>query len=75
MVFSGPNGGYGNSVVIEHANGVSTRYAHLSAPLVKVGDQVTDGQRIGLVGHTGRATGPHVHYEVLAQGQAVDPLR
>jgi murein DD-endopeptidase MepM/ murein hydrolase activator NlpD len=75
VVFSGPNGSYGNSVVIEHANGVSTRYAHLSAPLVHVGDEVSEGQAIGLAGHTGRATGPHVHYEVLAQGRAVDPLR
>jgi len=75
VVFSGLNGGYGNSVVIEHANGIRTRYAHLSAALVNVGDQVNEGQPIGLAGHTGRATGPHVHYEVLAQGRAVDPLR
>ena len=75
VVFSGPNGGYGTSVVIEHANGIQTRYAHLSAALVNVGDEVNDGQPIGLAGHTGRATGPHVHYEVLAQGRAVDPLK
>jgi murein DD-endopeptidase MepM/ murein hydrolase activator NlpD len=75
VVFSGRNGGYGNSVVIEHANGVRTRYAHLSALLVAVGDQVSEGQPIGLAGHTGRATGPHVHYEVLEHGRAVDPLR
>ena len=75
VVFSGRNGGYGNSVVIEHANGLQTRYAHLSAALVHVGDQVNEGQQIGRAGHTGRATGPHVHYEVLAQGRAVDPLR
>jgi len=75
VVFSGRNGGYGNSVVIEHANGLQTRYAHLSASLVSVGDQVSEGQPIGRAGHTGRATGPHVHYEVLDQGRAVDPLR
>jgi murein DD-endopeptidase MepM/ murein hydrolase activator NlpD len=75
VVFSGRNGGYGNSVVIEHANGVQTRYAHLSTALVNAGDEVSEGQPIGLAGHTGRATGPHVHYEVLAQGRAVDPLR
>lgn len=75
VVFSGQNGGYGTSVVIEHANGLRTRYAHLSTALVNVGDQVSEGQPIGLAGHTGRATGPHVHYEVLAQGRAVDPLQ
>lgn len=75
VVFSGTSGGYGTNVVIEHANGIRTRYAHLAAALVKVGDEVTEGQQIGLAGHTGRATGPHVHYEVLAQGRAVDPLR
>jgi len=74
-VFSGANGGYGTNVVIEHANGIRTRYAHLSAALVNVGDEVNEGQPIGLAGHTGRATGPHVHYEVLARGRAVDPLR
>jgi murein DD-endopeptidase MepM/ murein hydrolase activator NlpD len=75
VVFSGANGGYGTNVVIEHANGIRTRYAHLSAALVNVGDEVNEGQPIGLAGHTGRATGPHVHYEVLARGRAVDPLR
>jgi murein DD-endopeptidase MepM/ murein hydrolase activator NlpD len=74
-VFSGQTGGYGTNVVVEHANGLRTRYAHLSAALVATGDQVSEGQAIGLAGHTGRATGPHVHYEVLAGGRAVDPLR
>jgi murein DD-endopeptidase MepM/ murein hydrolase activator NlpD len=75
VVFSGQTGGYGTNVVVEHANGLRTRYAHLSAALVATGDQVSEGQAIGLAGHTGRATGPHVHYEVLAGGRAVDPLR
>ena len=75
VVFSGANGGYGTTVVIEHANGIQTRYAHLSAALVNVGDAVDEGQPIGLAGHSGRATGTHVHYEVLARGRAVDPLR
>ena len=75
VVFSGQNGGYGTSVVIEHANGVKTRYAHLSAALVGVGEQVGEGQAIGRAGHTGRATGTHVHYEVLAAGQPIDPLK
>lgn len=74
VVFSGVNGGYGTSVVVEHANGLRTRYAHLSAALVGEGDQVTEGQAIGQAGQTGRATGPHLHYEVeTADGQPVDP--
>jgi murein DD-endopeptidase MepM/ murein hydrolase activator NlpD len=75
VVFSGTDGGYGTSVIIEHADGVRTRYAHLSAALVALGEHVTQGQRIGLAGQTGRATAPHLHYEVLADGRAVDPLR
>jgi murein DD-endopeptidase MepM/ murein hydrolase activator NlpD len=75
VVSSGPNGGYGISVVLEHANGVRTRYAHLSEALVTAGEVVRQGQSIGRAGQTGRATGPHVHYEVLTDGQPVDPLR
>jgi murein DD-endopeptidase MepM/ murein hydrolase activator NlpD len=75
VVFSGTDGGYGTSVIIEHADGLRTRYAHLSAALVSIGDEVAQGQRIGLAGQSGRATAPHVHYEVLADGRAVDPLR
>lgn len=63
----GWNGGYGNFVLIEHAfgNDVETRYAHLEKTLVQVGDYVTQGQEIGLMGETGDATGCHVHFEVL----------
>jgi murein DD-endopeptidase MepM/ murein hydrolase activator NlpD len=75
VVFSGTDGGYGTSVVVEHANGLSTRYAHLLSALVHLGDEVDEGQTIGLAGQSGRATGPHVHYEVRAAGEAVDPLR
>jgi murein DD-endopeptidase MepM/ murein hydrolase activator NlpD len=75
VVSSGPNGGYGISVVLEHGNGVRTRYAHLSEALVTMGEMVRQGQSIGRAGQTGRATGPHVHYEVLTDGQPVDPLR
>jgi Rod binding domain-containing protein len=75
VVFSGTDGGYGTSVIIEHADGVRTRYAHLSAALVALGEHVAQGQRIGLAGQSGRATAPHLHYEVLADGRAVDPLR
>jgi murein DD-endopeptidase MepM/ murein hydrolase activator NlpD len=75
VVFSGRNGGYGTSVVVEHAGGVSTRYAHLSEALVTAGDTVRQGQSIGRAGKTGRATGAHLHYEVLDRGRPVDPLR
>jgi murein DD-endopeptidase MepM/ murein hydrolase activator NlpD len=75
VLFSGTDGGYGTSVVVQHANGLTTRYAHLSAALVGAGDQVQDGQVLGLAGRTGRATGPHLHYEVRVDGKAVDPLQ
>ncbi len=58
------NGGYGSYVVIEHAGGIQTLYAHMSKTIAKVGDVVAQGETIGLVGSTGRSTGPHVHYEV-----------
>lgn len=65
--------GYGNEIVINHKFGFSSRYAHLSTMLVKKGDKVKRGQEIGTVGQTGRATGPHLHYEVLLNGKAVNP--
>ncbi len=74
VVFSGPAGGYGNLVAIDHGNGITTRYAHNHALLVSVGDRVTLGQEIAQVGSTGRSTGPHLHFEVLRDGHAVDPL-
>jgi murein DD-endopeptidase MepM/ murein hydrolase activator NlpD len=67
-------GGYGNMVDVDHGNGVVTRYGHLSAIKVKVGDKVTAGGRIGLVGSTGRSTGPHLHYEIRIDGQPIDPM-
>jgi len=73
--FAGDSGGYGTNVVVEHANGVSTRYAHLSELLVRAGDEVGDGQLIGLSGQSGRATAAHLHFEVLEDGVPVDPLR
>jgi murein DD-endopeptidase MepM/ murein hydrolase activator NlpD len=60
----GYNGGYGKYIAIEHENGVQTLYAHMTKTIAKVGDIVEQGQTIGLVGSTGRSTGPHVHYEV-----------
>jgi murein DD-endopeptidase MepM/ murein hydrolase activator NlpD len=68
-------GGYGNMVEIEHAEGVSTRYGHLSAVLVSDGQTVTAGTPIGRVGSTGRSTGPHLHYETRIDGEPVDPMR
>lgn len=67
------NGGYGLMVVIYHGRGVVTRYAHLSKFSVHVGQQVKRGDNIGEVGKTGIATAPHLHYEVLEYGRAVDP--
>jgi murein DD-endopeptidase MepM/ murein hydrolase activator NlpD len=68
-------GGYGNMVEIEHGEGVSTRYGHLSAILVSEGELVAAGAPIGRVGSTGRSTGPHLHYETRIDGEPVDPLR
>jgi len=65
--------GYGNYVVIEHANGVRTLYAHCASVSVKVGQTVTQGQQIGTVGSTGNSTGPHLHLEVIVNGQKVNP--
>jgi murein DD-endopeptidase MepM/ murein hydrolase activator NlpD len=67
--------GYGILVVIDHGYGIETRYAHLSRYAVHVGQSVKRGDRLGWVGSTGLSTGPHLHYEVLVNGRAVDPLR
>ena len=67
------SGGYGNMVIVDHGNGLTTRYAHLSEFKVKKGDQVQAGSVIGLVGSTGMSTGPHLHFEVRRDGKAVDP--
>jgi murein DD-endopeptidase MepM/ murein hydrolase activator NlpD len=72
---SGWAGGYGRMVEIDHGNGLSTRYGHLSEIGVKVGDQIKIGQVIGAVGSTGRSTGPHLHYETRIDGEAVDPQK
>lgn len=73
--FSGKNHGYGNMVEIKHGSGFVTRYAHNQQNLVAVGDKVSQGQPIALMGSTGRSTGPHVHFEVHRNGRAVDPAR
>jgi murein DD-endopeptidase MepM/ murein hydrolase activator NlpD len=71
----GYRGAYGNLVIIDHGFGLESRYGHLSAFDVRVGDQVKRGDVIGRVGRTGRATGYHLHYEVLANNQLLNPLR
>jgi murein DD-endopeptidase MepM/ murein hydrolase activator NlpD len=68
-------GDYGNLIVIKHGFGLVTRYGHLSRYNVKPGSQVKRGDVIGFVGATGRATGAHVHYEILANGQLINPLQ
>src|SRR5947209_5053518 len=75
VVSSGWAGGYGRMVEIDHGNGLSTRYGHLSEINVKVGDPIKIGQVIGEVGSTGRSTGPHLHYETRVDGEAVDPQK
>lgn len=73
VVFTGYRGAYGNLVEIDHGNGYKTRYAHCSKILVKTGDKVYKGQHIANVGNTGRSTGPHLHLEVLKNGQNQNP--
>src|SRR3954468_15289474 len=75
VISSGWAGGYGRMVEIDHGNGLSTRYGHLSEIHVRVGDVVKIGQVIGAVGSTGRSTGPHLHYETRIDGDAVDPQK
>lgn len=75
VTFAGTMAGYGNTVIVQHANGLSTRYAHLSELLVEAGDAVADKQVIGRAGQTGRATASHLHFEVLDGGVPVDPSR
>lgn len=74
VVFAGRHAsGWGNLVVVKHGSGVRTLYAHLSRIDVKLGQSVSSGAGVGLVGATGTATGPHLHFEVLVRGAAVDP--
>lgn len=74
VTWAGPLGSFGNAVVVAHGSGVRTLYAHLSRIDVAVLDRVSAGTRLGLVGATGRVTGPHLHFEVRVRGAAVDPL-
>jgi murein DD-endopeptidase MepM/ murein hydrolase activator NlpD len=74
VTWAGLRGSFGNAVVIAHGSGVRTLYAHLSRIDVTVSQRVAAGQQVGLVGSTGHATGPHLHFEVRVRGAAVNPL-
>jgi len=75
VIFSGRQNGYGNLIIIEHQKTLITKYGHNLANLVKRGDFVSRGDRIATVGQSGRSTGPHLHYEILQNGKAVDPTK
>lgn len=71
---AGDNGGFGHQILLNHEFGYKTRYAHLDRVLVKAGDRVVRGQKIGEAGSTGRSTAPHLHYEVIHKGMPVNPI-
>jgi murein DD-endopeptidase MepM/ murein hydrolase activator NlpD len=73
VIWAGPRGGYGNTVIIDHRNGLATLYAHQSRVNATVGQKVSTGQVVGFVGQTGMSTGPHLHFEVRELGAPVDP--
>lgn len=75
VVSAGWNGSYGYSVLIDHGDGVKTRYAHMSKLSVSAGQYVEQGETIGKSGNTGRSTGPHLHFEIIINGSPVDPLK
>jgi murein DD-endopeptidase MepM/ murein hydrolase activator NlpD len=75
ITVAGWNGGYGKMVEIDHGNGLVTRYGHLSAIDVRIGQHIRAGQILGKVGSTGRSTGPHLHYETRVGGEAIDPQK
>jgi len=75
VTFAARNNDLGNAVTIDHGYGIVSRYGHLSEISVHVGQKVMAGERIGLVGSTGRSTGPHLHYEVVVNGYKVNPIK
>lgn len=75
VVKAGWNGGYGRMVEVDHGNGFATRYGHLSKINVTVGKRLNAGDVVGKTGSSGRSTGPHLHYEIRHNGEAIDPLR
>lgn len=74
VVFAGYKGGYGKMVIVDHGLGKVTKYGHMSKLSVKNGDALVRGQELGLLGNTGRSTGPHLHYEVVLNGKVVNPV-
>jgi murein DD-endopeptidase MepM/ murein hydrolase activator NlpD len=74
VVLSEYSSGYGNFIEIDHGGGIVSRYAHCSRRMVEVGDEVLRGDLIATVGSTGQSTGPHLHYEILVDGEFIDPL-
>ena len=74
MTYSGYDGGYGYCVVIDHGNGIQTRYGHASALKVSKGTKVEQGDLVALVGSTGNSTGNHLHFEVIVNGKRVNPI-
>jgi murein DD-endopeptidase MepM/ murein hydrolase activator NlpD len=75
VIHAGGKGDYGRVVEIDHGSGIVTRYAHLHRVLVAVGQKLVGRQQIGMLGSTGRSSGPHVHYEILVNGTPLDPER
>lgn len=75
VTFAAMDGAYGNSVVLQHGGGLSTRYAHMQRFVLKEGQTVNRGDLIGYIGNSGRSTGPHLHYEVRLNGVNVNPMR
>jgi murein DD-endopeptidase MepM/ murein hydrolase activator NlpD len=74
VVFADPHGGYGNLIVIEHHNGMTSHYGHLHEISTEIGKSVSAGEIIGTVGTTGQVTGPHLHFEIRRDGAPVDPI-
>lgn len=75
VIFSGSDGAYGISVMVQHGGGIATKYAHMQRAAVREGQAVRRGELIGYIGNTGRSTGPHLHYEVRLNGVCVNPMR
>ena len=75
VIFAGTHGGYGKLVTIRHDNGYLSLYGHLNEISVNLGDRLSAGQILGRVGSSGRATGPHLHFELRRKGKPVDPLK